>query len=92
MDCKYMLPCGRCDKHGEPCEALINELKMMQEEFEAYKKKHCEHDWRIVGSVAGTKAQYQVFVCSKCGAQQTQKTIIGRDGTYAVCLIDETND
>lgn len=65
---------------------LSNEQNNYESEYE------CEHDWRIVGSVAGTKAQYQVFVCSKCGAQQTKKTIIGRDGTYAVCFIDETND
>lgn len=52
----------------------------------------CKHDWHVVGSVAGTKAQYKVYVCSKCGAQQTEKTIIGRDGTYDICLIDETND
>lgn len=92
MDCKYMLPCGRCDKHGEVCEAFMNEIKMVQEEFKGYKTKHCDHDWYVAGSAAGTKAKYRVLICSKCGAQQTEKTVKGRDGTYDVCLIDETSD
>lgn len=52
----------------------------------------CEHDWRIVGSVEGTVAMYQVFVCPKCGAQQTRKTIRGSNGVCRVYLIDETSD
>ena len=52
----------------------------------------CEHAWRIVGSVQGTVAMYRVFVCPKCGAQQTEKTIKDSNGTCHVCLIDETSD
>ncbi len=52
----------------------------------------CEHDWRVVGSVQGTVAMYRVFVCPKCGAQQTEKTIKDSNGTCHIYLIDETSN
>lgn len=51
----------------------------------------CDHNWLDVGSVAGTKAKYKVFICEKCGAQQTEKTVLDRENnTYKIFLMDET--
>ncbi len=71
MDCKYMLPCGRCDKHGEPCEALVNKFKILQEECDKYKKEHCKHKWRLIGygiSNNGDITKYY-YHCYKCNAK-----------------------
>ena len=79
VDCKYILPCGRCEKRGAPCDAT-------------YKSSQCEHDWHMVGSVGGTKARYRVFVCSKCGEQQTERIIFNKkDDMYKVFILDDEN-
>ena len=50
----------------------------------------CQHEWHTVGSVAGTKARYTVHVCSKCGAQQTQRQVFNKkDGTYKIYVLDD---
>lgn len=77
--CKYLLPCGRCEKKGAPCDCDI--------EFEP---KECEHEWYNVGSVSGSKSRYEVFVCSKCDEQLTRKTVLNKkDGTYKVYILDD---
>ncbi len=49
----------------------------------------CKHKWNIVGSVSGTKARYEVFVCSKCGAQQTMRTSLNKEKNgYTVSVLD----
>lgn len=54
------------------------------------RQSKCEHKWHVVGSVTGTKSRYEVFVCSKCGEQQTRKTIFNKeDNTYKVVILDE---
>lgn len=32
VDCKYILPCGRCEKRGAPCDAV---------------RANCNHNWII---------------------------------------------
>lgn len=41
--CKYLLPCGRCDKRGAPCDATIKGL----EAYNSMKSPKCEckHKW-----------------------------------------------
>lgn len=52
--------------------------------------QECKHEWRIVGSVAGTKAKYDVFVCPKCGKQQTRRTTFNKEGDgYIVTILDD---
>lgn len=54
------------------------------------RRPKCEHEWYKVGSVAGTKARYTVFVCSKCGKQETRKQIFNKkDGTYKIYVLDD---
>lgn len=73
-DCKYMLPCGRCDKHGKACEFLVNKFKVLQEEFDEYKRDNCDHKWISHGAtVITTKSPttpngcYEYLLCEKCG-------------------------
>lgn len=32
VDCKYILPCGRCEKRGAPCDV---------------RRENCNHNWII---------------------------------------------
>ena len=67
--CKYLLPCGRCDKRGAPCDATIGGI----EAYSLMKTTKCNHDWII----EVTKSDYidgygnECCVvhqhCSKCG-------------------------
>lgn len=53
------------------------------------RQSECKHDWHIVGSVAGTKAKYEVFVCSKCGKQRTCRASFNKDKTdYIITILD----
>lgn len=82
MDCKYFLPCGRCEKKGALCDCNAIPIESPK----------CEHEWHVVGSVTGTKSRYEVFICPKCGQQETRKTIFNRkNGTYKVVILDEDN-
>ena len=56
-------------------------------EVEIRGRSECKHEWHMVGSVAGTKVRYDVFVCSKCGKQQTRRTSFDKDG-YKVTIVD----
>lgn len=124
-DCKYRLPCGRCEKLGAPCDApkeckhdwerinftMTNDdiifhskcrkcsvlkdehMKQLFEDInvstELVIPEKCNHDWNVVGTVAGTKAQYRVYICSKCKAQRTEKTVKDEDCSCRVYLIEE---
>lgn len=73
---------------GQPV-FIDNELEFGEVEI---RQSECKHEWHVVGSVAGTKSRYEVFVCPKCGRQETRKTIFNRkDGTYKVVILDEDN-
>lgn len=57
-DCKYILPCGRCDKLGAPCDA----------------NKVCNHNWISCGETTITTKSttipigcYEYLLCEKCG-------------------------
>lgn len=78
-----------CYWEGQPI-FIDNELEFGEVEIRESKCK--QHEWHVVGSVTGTKARYEVFVCSKCGEQETRKTIFNsKDGTYKVVILDEDN-
>lgn len=54
------------------------------------RQPQCKHEWHMVGSVGGTKARYIVFVCCKCGKQQTQRQVFNKEnGTYKLFVLDD---
>lgn len=50
-DCKYRLPCGRCEKLDAPCDA----------------PKECKHEWDTVKFELTNNGLLYHFKCSKCG-------------------------
>ena len=50
-DCKYRLPCGRCNKFDKECDA----------------PKECEHSWDTVKFEMTNNSFLYHFKCSKCG-------------------------
>lgn len=72
---------------GQPV-FIDNNLKFGEIEI---KKSRCEHEWHVVGSAAGTKSRYEVFVCPKCGEQQTRRTSFNKEknGYIMTILNDE---
>lgn len=71
MSCKYILPCGYCDKYDVPCKAIINDIKEIQNDFESYKKEHCDHNWEsiLVVDQGGLRRRTE-YRCSKCGLKR----------------------
>lgn len=56
-------------------------------------RQGCEHKWNRVGSVAGTKARYEVYICSKCGKQQTRRISFNKEkNDYIVTILDLDED
>lgn len=51
-DCKYRLPCGRCEKLGAPCDA----------------PKECEHDWERINFTMTNDDIIFRSKCRKCNA------------------------
>lgn len=46
--CKYLLPCGYCDKYNIPCKASKKDLMRYYGIAEEDEEK-CEHEWRYKG-------------------------------------------
>ena len=61
MDCKYILPCGRCDKTHKICDLPQSDLG---------KEKECDHDWKYAGEYFNLESFTggERYVCSKCNA------------------------
>lgn len=66
-ECKYRLPCGRCDKYDEKCDALKD-----------CATKECEHSWVIEVSKSNyinAKGEEHCIVnahCRKCGTNNVR--------------------
>ena len=78
--CKYLLPCGRCDKRGAHCDASDanleshNTLKAPSEPTPTEHKydPNCNHDWFYESTtytnpdLSLTYNSYTTYRCSKC--------------------------
>ena len=68
--CKYLLPCGRCDQRGAPCDATAKQLDIY---YSLESPEECIHNWIINVSKSDYKDEqgneYCVVHqhCSKCG-------------------------
>ena len=76
--CKYLLPCGRCDKRGAPCDATIETLDMYDSPTPP--TKECEHDWVVESRVVHPQIKDEMpyytvrLTCRKCRATRTETT------------------
>lgn len=61
-DCKYRLPCGRCEKLGTPCDA--------PKACDA--PKECDHSWDAVSYKIENNDIILSFKCNKCGMIKVQ--------------------
>lgn len=71
INCKYILPCGRCDRHGNVCDVFEYERFKEQKEQEELITLNdcCDHDWAAQGSdIYGT-----YYICNKCGSVKRER-------------------
>lgn len=86
-DCQYRLPCNWCDKYDRQCEhiefliAKENYEEMMNKQREQ-EKCECDHDYRYVGQICGSKSVYRLYICCKCGAEEMHKVIKDEKGVF----------
>lgn len=69
--CKYILPCGRCDKRGAPCDATVKQLEVY-DSLES--PKECKHNWVLEEQeTIKQKVFYKRYKCSICGKERMVK-------------------
>lgn len=67
--CKYILPCGYCDKYDMPCKAT-------EKDTEIKNTFNCDHDWHYEGTGFGNSSSaYERYRCTKCGMFKEVKVI-----------------
>lgn len=55
-ECKFRLPCGRCEKRGAPCDA----------------PKECEHEWIVKSFEMTKDDLLFHYVCDKCKSTKVE--------------------
>ncbi len=73
--CKYLLPCGYCDKYDIPCKAKKEDVynfynTPLEEDIKECDKdtNNCDHDWHYEGAgFDNSSSAYERHRCSKCG-------------------------
>jgi len=80
-ECKYRLPCGRCDKYDKDCDIAIAEMQMKNDFFTEPKKAidypvhslkdNCIHNWELHFDNDSSSDTGTYYVCSKCGTIST---------------------
>ena len=65
--CKYLLPCGMCDKYGYECD-----MNCDNKDYEQVISciKYGDHEWRFVKSETQGNMTRSVYECSKCKTQK----------------------
>lgn len=69
--CKYLLPCGYCDKYDIPCKAKKEDLFNFYNVPNTEDIKKCEHKWEEVGHSVDPDYVIYHYVCSKCGEKKS---------------------
>lgn len=62
--CKYLLPCGKCDKFGGFCSTTPRNM----EAYNRLLKEECDHHW-VYQNGNATEGYYY---CCKCGEHRTK--------------------
>ena len=86
-NCKYILPCGNCDKYDCFCKAAECEMS----EGKKNPSEECTHNWilekieSVEKETSGT-ATYYTQKCSICGASQIKKIEYDENHKYNVTI------
>lgn len=87
--CKYLLPCGYCDKYNTQCKADRERVvstpaelyKNLKEEFELHDKDTstsiCNHAWYYDSYIDDINGRTEKHVCNYCGKVKYVQTKIG---------------
>ena len=71
--CKYLLPCGYCDKYDMPCKAnkedMVNFYNISLAEDK--KEEECKHEWEMTGHSIDPFNVIYHYVCSRCGEKKS---------------------
>ena len=73
--CKYLLPCGYCDKYDMPCKTTKEDLaKFYCVPLNTNTTESiCNHDWRFKCSILNESGCAEQHYCAKCGEIKTFK-------------------
>lgn len=72
--CKYLLPCGYCDKYDIHCKATQEDLKnyynipiVNTSHATEETENICNHNWRYKGTIMNPDGCVELYLCDKCG-------------------------
>lgn len=67
--CKYLLPCGYCDKYDIPCKAKGEDMVNFYNIPLAEDIKECDHDWRFLQECYDDDNHIFLnkYFCAHCG-------------------------
>jgi hypothetical protein len=75
--CKYLLPCGYCDKYDIPCKATDEDVSK-HHALPIDNATECNHEWRFecsLCSIVDGVEYAEIYRCPKCGmTKHTLKT------------------
>ena len=76
--CKYLLPCGRCDQRGAPCDATVKQL----ETYDSLESpEECNHNWVLEEQeIIKQKVSYKRYKCYICGKEKIIRIEFQDDG------------
>ena len=86
--CKYLLPCGWCDKYDRRCNVSL-------EEFEFFnKEEQCNHNWVTEKAETATKEEagcvtYYTLRCSICGKKRIKRVEVDGNHHFDVTMYEE---
>lgn len=73
--CKYLLPCGYCDKYDIPCKVSREDMANHYYNVTLTEKENntfsCSHDWRLETSILNEDGYTERHHCAKCGETKT---------------------
>ena len=76
--CKYLLPCGRCDQRGAPCDATVKQLEIY-DSLES--SEECGHNWVLEEQeTIKQKVSYKRYKCRICGKEKIIRIEFQDDG------------
>lgn len=84
QDCKYMLPCGWCDKYNRFCN-MVESIKI------GVPISECKHNWITEKAEAVTKEEagcttYYTLRCSICGKKRIKRVEVSGDHKFNITI------
>lgn len=75
--CKYLLPCGYCDKYDIPCKASKEDMANYYNTPNTVEETEniCNHDWRFECTVFNEAECIERHYCTRCGETKSIKIV-----------------